>query len=286
MARIRTIKPEFWSSEQIVELSTTARLLFIGLWNFCDDAGNHPASPRTLKMQVFPGDDFTADQIAGYVAEMITARLIIEYQAENKTYWHVTGWHHQKIEKPNYKYPAAPNQKIGEQSANSSRPFAPVREGNSNSNGKEKEVSVNAHTHEDGQNQNQKPLPDQICDTITAWVETDNGITHLKNWKRDTGYSDRTHGPTTAELRKYVAHHLKGHQRERIIRDPITHFTEQFPGWLANATQFNRPKTQKNTEKPHWEPPPNGYNRTNTNGNAHQTTHIGNIIGKTITEIT
>ncbi len=44
MARIRTTKPEFWSSAQIIELSRDARLLFIGMWNFCDDNGRHKAS--------------------------------------------------------------------------------------------------------------------------------------------------------------------------------------------------------------------------------------------------
>ena len=49
MARIRTVKPEFWASEQVMECSPIARLLFIGLWNFCDDAGNHPLSEKTLR---------------------------------------------------------------------------------------------------------------------------------------------------------------------------------------------------------------------------------------------
>lgn len=291
MARIRTIKPEFWSSEQIVELSPTARLLFIGLWNFCDDAGNHPASPRTLKMQVFPGDDFTAEQIAAYISEMIVARLIIEYEVDTKKYWHVTGWHHQKIEKPNYRYPAAPNQQFADHSTTDRRPFDPVRE--SNSKGKEKEGSgsVNAHAHAQEENpEKQKntpdtplpdtPLPDQICTTIAQWAETDRGVELLKTWKRDTGYSDRIHGPTTAELRKYVAHHLKSPQRDRLIANPVTHFTEQFPGWLANATQFNRKRTDTPT------PSPPRYTPPRTNSNATNISHIGNITGKIITQIT
>ena len=31
MARIRSIKPEFWVSEQVAECSTSARLTFVGL---------------------------------------------------------------------------------------------------------------------------------------------------------------------------------------------------------------------------------------------------------------
>jgi hypothetical protein len=40
MARIRTIKPEFWTDEKIVECSFEARLMFIGMFNFADDKGN------------------------------------------------------------------------------------------------------------------------------------------------------------------------------------------------------------------------------------------------------
>jgi hypothetical protein len=105
MARIRTIKPEFWTSEQIVECSPTARLLFIGMWNFADDAGNLPASAKTLKMQVFPGDDMTVASVTAMVDELKSAGLVVEYTAESRLYWHITGWHHQKIDKPTVKHP-------------------------------------------------------------------------------------------------------------------------------------------------------------------------------------
>lgn len=105
MARIRTIKPEFWTSVQIVECSPTARLLFIGLWNFCDDGGNHPAEAKRLKMEVFPGDNMTTADIEGMVSELLAQKLILEYSAGGEDYWHVTGWRHQKIDRPNKKHP-------------------------------------------------------------------------------------------------------------------------------------------------------------------------------------
>ena len=77
MSRIRTVKPEFWTSEQVVELSPTARLLFIGIWNFCDDQGIHPASAKTLKMEVFPGDDFSVAEIEAMVSEILNQGLMI-----------------------------------------------------------------------------------------------------------------------------------------------------------------------------------------------------------------
>ena len=101
MARIRTIKPEFWTSEQVVECSVNARLLFIGLWNFCDDAGRIEDSPRQIKMKIFPGDDFTTDDIHGMLTELSVNGLIIRYAAENRAFIQVTGWHHQKINRPN-----------------------------------------------------------------------------------------------------------------------------------------------------------------------------------------
>ena len=105
MARIRSIKPEFWTSEQVVECSPTARLLFIGLWNFCDDNGIHPYSPKTIKMEIFPGDDFKITTIENLLQELIKNELIKTYHIDNKQYLSITGWHHQKIDKPNSKYP-------------------------------------------------------------------------------------------------------------------------------------------------------------------------------------
>jgi hypothetical protein len=105
MARIRTIKPEFWTSEQIVECSLPARLLFIGLWNFCDDGGIHPASVRRLKMEVFPADDFTASELSCLINELLENGLLRLYEVSGMPYWIVTGWKHQKIDKPTYKHP-------------------------------------------------------------------------------------------------------------------------------------------------------------------------------------
>jgi hypothetical protein len=109
MARIRTIKPEFFVSEQVADVSPTCRLLFVGMWLFCDDAGIHPASSKQLKMEVLPGDDVTTKQVGEMVKELLRVGLLVEYEVDDgtepKTYWQVTGWHHQKIERPRFQYP-------------------------------------------------------------------------------------------------------------------------------------------------------------------------------------
>lgn len=58
MARIRTIKPEFFTSEEIVDMPLHVRLLYIALWCEADRDGRLVWKPRTIKMRYFPADDF------------------------------------------------------------------------------------------------------------------------------------------------------------------------------------------------------------------------------------
>jgi len=88
------------------------------MWNFCDDAGNIPYHPKQIKMQVFPGDNFGGDYIEELLNELIKAKLLICYQSGTEQYLHVTGWHHQKIEKKSTKYPG-----YSENSTTIRRPF-------------------------------------------------------------------------------------------------------------------------------------------------------------------
>lgn len=104
MPRIRTIKPEFCTSEQVANCSTTARLLFVLMWCHCDDAGRHPASVKRLKMECFPADPFTDEEVSALIDELISADLIVQYVHKSKDFWQVTGWHHQRIDKPSYRH--------------------------------------------------------------------------------------------------------------------------------------------------------------------------------------
>ena len=100
MARIRTIKPEFWTSAQVMECSPIARLLFIGMWNFADDAGRMAFSPKTLKAQIFPSDDIQIDEVRRLICELSSNDLVHMYLVDEKEYLQITGWHHQRIDKP------------------------------------------------------------------------------------------------------------------------------------------------------------------------------------------
>lgn len=65
MARIRTIKPEFFTSEDIVALPPFARLLYIALWCEADREGRLVWKPKTFKLRYFPGDDIDIDTLCG-----------------------------------------------------------------------------------------------------------------------------------------------------------------------------------------------------------------------------
>lgn len=79
MARIRTIKPEFFTSEDIVALSAYARLLYIALWCEADRAGRMKWKPRTFKMRYLPADNVDVNALCD---EIVSAGLVVLYGDE------------------------------------------------------------------------------------------------------------------------------------------------------------------------------------------------------------
>ena len=89
MMDYRRISTLFWTSEQVVECSPIARLLFLGILSFCDDAGDYPASVKKIRMRVFPGDQITDPEILLLVDELIDNGLLEKYSVDGKAYLHV-----------------------------------------------------------------------------------------------------------------------------------------------------------------------------------------------------
>ena len=54
MARIRTLKPEFFTSKDIVRMTPLARLVYQALWCEADRDGRLVWDPETLKLRYFP----------------------------------------------------------------------------------------------------------------------------------------------------------------------------------------------------------------------------------------
>jgi hypothetical protein len=101
MARIRTVKPEFWTSAQVMDCNPVTRLMFIGLWNFADDAGRMSVSTKKVKALIFPSDVMALSEIRRMLDELSSNGLIESYVIDDVEYLQITGWQHQKIDRPN-----------------------------------------------------------------------------------------------------------------------------------------------------------------------------------------
>lgn len=98
MARIRTIKPDFWTDGNMVKLSPFARLLYIGIWNFtlCDH-GHVSDDAMKLKLQILPMDNVDIDELLAEI--MAQGRVTRVASADGRTYLHVPRFEdHQKID--------------------------------------------------------------------------------------------------------------------------------------------------------------------------------------------
>ncbi|WP_427174477.1 hypothetical protein [Arthrobacter sp. 92] len=98
MARIRTIKPEFWTDGNIVKLSPLARLFFIGMWNFtlCDH-GHVADDAFRLKLQILPADDVDPQDLLLEV--MNAGRVQRISDGTGRSFLHVKRFEdHQKID--------------------------------------------------------------------------------------------------------------------------------------------------------------------------------------------
>lgn len=102
MARIRTIKPEFWTDEKIGNLKRDERLLFIGLWNLADDEGVVKASPAFIKGQLFSYDvELRLNTVVEWIDSLQNARMIIPFIFNNESYFVIrTFIDHQVINRP------------------------------------------------------------------------------------------------------------------------------------------------------------------------------------------
>jgi hypothetical protein len=131
MARIRTVKVEFWTDEAILSVSPLARLMLIGMFNFADDEGRMDDSPIQIKARIFPVDgDIGPVQVQGLLTELANARIINRYSCEkNHNYIEIKNFRkHQKIDRPNPSIIPAPSRALVEHSSNGSEESPP--EGN------------------------------------------------------------------------------------------------------------------------------------------------------------
>ena len=83
MARIRSLKPGFFTNEHLAELPFEHRLCFAGLWTLADREGRLEDRPRRIKGMLFPYDTVDVDAMLTALAER---DFVIRYEADGFRY--------------------------------------------------------------------------------------------------------------------------------------------------------------------------------------------------------
>jgi hypothetical protein len=114
MARIRSIKPDFFASEDVSQLTFRARLTWVGLWTHADDHGRCKDVTALLKAAIWPLDDVTLDDIEDDLDELAGQHRIVRYEHAGRRYIAIVNWHvHQAINRPKASELPAPRVQVG-----------------------------------------------------------------------------------------------------------------------------------------------------------------------------
>ena len=89
MARIRSIKPEFFTDEDVGSLPPLTRLLFIAMWCEADKAGRIKDKPASLKARCLPFDNIKVEKA---LEELADAQFIYRYEVDGERYIQVRTW--------------------------------------------------------------------------------------------------------------------------------------------------------------------------------------------------
>lgn len=105
MARIRTIKPEFWGDEKLSLLDPLTRLVYLGLISQADDAGRLVDNVKHLDGMLFPSTDDTCRESLEILARL--SRILRYVAPSGQHLIQIVNWRHQKIAHPSeYVLPA------------------------------------------------------------------------------------------------------------------------------------------------------------------------------------
>ncbi|WP_369383581.1 hypothetical protein [Streptomyces sp. cg36] len=103
MARIRTIKPEAFESEDLASVSVTAMVTFFGLLTQSDDAGRFRDHPAVIAGRLWAlRREHTPTDVADDLEQLARAGLVCRYTGcDGKRWLHIVTWdRHQRINRP------------------------------------------------------------------------------------------------------------------------------------------------------------------------------------------
>jgi hypothetical protein len=105
MARIRTIKPEFWQDEKLTPMADVDRLLFLFLVSSADDCGRLLDKPSKIEADMFDGVQDRRDDVREALARLSRiGRILRGKTASGQRVIEITNWaKHQRVDHPNVK---------------------------------------------------------------------------------------------------------------------------------------------------------------------------------------
>lgn len=98
MARIRTVKPEFFRHEGIFaaerETQLPLRVAFPGLWTAADREGRFRWLPRQLKLDCLPYDDVDFSRV---LDALLTRGFVEKYTVDGQDYGWIPSWRRHQV---------------------------------------------------------------------------------------------------------------------------------------------------------------------------------------------
>lgn len=207
--RIRTIKPEFFLSESLGELSPLHRLLFAGLWCYADREGRLEDRPKYLKTLILPWDRADVDQMLTDLHDH-PDQFIIRYMVDGKRFIQIV--HFVEHQRPNSReakseIPACTDSQDG--NARTRMHVQEREEGNGEWEGKGRE--------------GEKGTPDGASLSLADWYEI-----HFR-----PAYPKRTHRPQVLEA-------LRKLKPDEALRDRLLRAISARKEWAESAARRKR----------------------------------------------
>lgn len=250
MARIRTIKPEFFRSPAVAHTSPWARLLFIAMWCWADDHGRAEWTPRELLGFAFPHDTeapCTDAEFPTLLAEVARNFSVEFYTVGERRFYAILSWEehqrNQRRAKSRYPGPDDPETVHDKGICGSSGNAAPTRGSSAHPDGRtapgtgeHRNIGTGENTplplaDATGSGGVTDPQPDHFADFWDAFPKRVDKRAAAKAFKAASKRADPA--AIIAGARRYASECETNRTETRFIKHPTT--------WL-NADAWDNPE--------------------------------------------
>jgi hypothetical protein len=166
--RIRSVKPETFTSETLARCTVRARWTFAGLWCYVDDEGRGKSNNGLVKAAVWPlDDDVTLKDVGQFLDELEGEHLICRYEVDGRGYLHVVNFgEHQHPNRPvDSKLPACSRRTHGGLSEHSGKAHSEAPGAHSDANSGAAQVTSPPRASAEGKSAGQMALTEDTVST-------------------------------------------------------------------------------------------------------------------------